>query len=160
MADIVDPATRSRMMSGIRGKNTRPEVKIRKALHAKGFRYQLHRKDLPGKPDLVFPKYRAAVFIHGCFWHSHSCSLFRWPSSNVEFWQKKLSGNRQKDISNIEGLEAQGWKVITVWECAIRGRNKAGAEETVTRIADWLLTGTTGFELAEKTDRHPDSMKD
>lgn len=159
MADIVDPATRSRMMSGIRGKNTRPEVKIRKALHAKGFRYQLHRKDLPGKPDMVFPKYRAVVFIHGCFWHRHCCSLFRWPSSNVDFWQNKLSGNQQKDIVNNAGLEALGWKVLIVWECAIRGRYKVGAEDTVTRIADWLLTGIARSELAERTDIQPSKAK-
>lgn len=90
MADVVTPEKRSKMMSGIQGKNTKPELTIRKGLHALGFRYRLHGKTLPGKPDLVFPKYKAVIFIHGCFWHAHHCHLFKWPSTRVDFWQEKI----------------------------------------------------------------------
>ena len=93
MADVVDRKTRSRMMSGIRGKNTRPELLIRKGLHARGFRFRLHDKRLPGKPDLVLPKYSAVIFVHGCFWHGHDCHLFKWPQSRREFWRKKITRN-------------------------------------------------------------------
>ena len=100
MTDVVDSKTRSRMMSNIRDRNTKPEIKIRQALHAKGFRYRLHDKKLPGKPDLVFPKYKAVIQINGCFWHGHSCPLFKWPLTRVEFWQNKIGGNIKRDQLN------------------------------------------------------------
>src|SRR5690606_16975078 len=100
-ADIVSPKTRSRMMSGIRGKNTRPELILRSALHRKGFRFRLHRKDLPGRPDMIFPQYRAVLFVHGCFWHGHNCHLFKWPSTREEFWREKIAGNIKRDKRQI-----------------------------------------------------------
>lgn len=137
MADVVDPATRSRMMSGIRGKNTKPELLIRKALHARGFRYRLHC-DLPGKPDICLPKHRAVVFVHGCFWHGHDCHLFKWPKTRPEFWQAKIQRNRQVDIEAENRLLDAGWRVATVWECALKGRERLSLEELTTRCADWL----------------------
>ena len=105
MTDIVDKATRSRMMSGIRGKDTRPEVLVRKALHALGFRYRLHNKSLPGKPDLSFPKYKAVIFIHGCFWHGHSCRYFKVPKTRTDFWQDKINSNRLRDAQQLVQLQ-------------------------------------------------------
>ncbi len=121
MADIVDKATRSRMMTGIKGKNTKPELVVRKYLHSRGLRYRLHAKDLPGKPDLVFPKFKAIVFIHGCFWHQHSgCKYATTPSSRKGFWAKKLSENAARDACQIAALTALGWRVFVVWECELR----------------------------------------
>jgi DNA mismatch endonuclease (patch repair protein) len=138
LPDIVDQETRSRMMSGIRAKNTDPELQIRRALHAKGFRFRLHSSDVPGRPDMVFPKYRAAVFVHGCFWHGHDCPLFRMPGTRQEFWSAKIGRNRARDRVVQEQLAQAGWRSMTVWECAIRGPGRLGLETTVQRIADWL----------------------
>jgi DNA mismatch endonuclease, patch repair protein len=99
MADIVPKAKRSEMMAGIRGKNTRPEMLVRRALHAHGYRFRLHRKDLPGKPDIVLPKYRAVIFVHGCFWHGHDCHLFKWPKTREDFWIQKIKNNQERDIA-------------------------------------------------------------
>lgn len=119
--DIVDQKTRSRMMSGIRGKHTRPELIVRKFLHAQGFRFRLHVKDLPGKPDIVLPKYRACIFVHGCFWHRHAnCRYATMPSTRVEFWQKKFDETIKRDRRTIEALEQMGWKIIEVWECQLK----------------------------------------
>lgn len=118
MVDIVSAPTRSRMMSGIRGKNTRPEIAVRRALHGAGLRYRLHVRELPGKPDIVLPKYRAAVNVHGCFWHRHpGCRFATTPASNVEFWQAKLQGNVDRDMRTDTRLASLGWRVFTVWEC-------------------------------------------
>ena len=119
MADVVDPATRSRMMAGIRGKNTRPELLIRKALHARGFRYRIHCKDLPGNPDLCFPKYRAVIFVHGCFWHRCPRCALGLPKSNTDYWSEKFERNVERDRSKETALLGLGWKVHTVWECDI-----------------------------------------
>lgn len=138
MPDVVDPITRSRMMSGIRSKNTYPELKIRKALHAEGFRYRLHSSDVPGKPDMVFPRFRAAVFVHGCFWHGHDCPLFKMPGTRQEFWSAKIARNRARDQVVQQQLKEAGWRSMTVWECAIRGRGRLGLDTTVAAISDWL----------------------
>lgn len=138
MADVVDPATRSRMMSGIRGKNTKPELTIRKALHALGFRYRIHCKDLPGNPDLCLPKHRAVIFVHGCFWHGHDCHLFKWPKTRPEFWEAKIARNREVDQQAQTQLLAEGWRVGTVWECALKGRTRQSLPFMVDRLADWL----------------------
>ena len=139
MADVVDPATRSRMMSGIRGKNTRPELLIRKALHARGFRYRLHC-DLPGKPDICLPKHRAVIFVHGCFWHGHGCHLFKWPNTRPEFWRAKIGRNREVDGSVEEQLAAAGWRVATIWECAVKGKLRLNLDDVIERCADWLIS--------------------
>lgn len=118
MVDVVDKATRSRMMASIRGKDTKPELLVRSYLHRNGLRYRLHVKELPGKPDLVLPKYRTAVFVHGCFWHRHSgCKYAVMPSNNKAFWEKKLEGNALRDKRNIALLRKSGWKCHTIWEC-------------------------------------------
>lgn len=121
MVDVVDKATRSRMMSGIQGKNTRPELLVRKYLHSRGLRFRLHAKELPGKPDLVFPKYKAVVFVHGCFWHRHSgCKYATTPSTREHFWTNKLSENVVRDSYQISALDGLGWRVFVVWECELR----------------------------------------
>jgi DNA mismatch endonuclease (patch repair protein) len=147
MADIVSPSVRSRMMSGIRGKNTKPELLLRRALHARGYRYRLHRKDLPGKPDIVFPKCLAAVFVHGCFWHGHDCPLYRLPGTDPEKWRAKVSTNQRNDARAEVALRDLGWRVGIVWECAMRGRNRQPIEQIAARVADWLDTQQDVLEI-------------
>jgi DNA mismatch endonuclease (patch repair protein) len=118
MTDKVSAADRSRMMAAVRGKNTKPELAVRAALFSAGYRYRLHRRDLPGSPDIVLPRYRIAVFVHGCFWHGHDCVRGRQPASNVEFWNAKLDRNFVRDLSNRAALEAAGWAVATIWQCS------------------------------------------
>ena len=137
MADVVDPATRSRMMSGIRGKNTKPELLIRKALHARGFRYRLHC-DLPGKPDICLPKHRAVIFVHGCFWHGHDCHLFKWPGTRPEFWRAKIERNRTVDAAAERALAQAGWRVAVVWECALKGRERRPLDEVSGELELWI----------------------
>lgn len=120
LPDVVDAATRSRMMAGIRGKDTKPEMIVRRALHARGFRYRLHNRKLPGSPDLCFPKYRAVIFVHGCFWHGHGCRLFVWPKTRQAFWREKIEGNMARDQRAKRRLTKDGWRAITVWECQLR----------------------------------------
>lgn len=141
MADVVDAATRSRMMAGIRGKDTRPEMILRRGLHARGFRYRLHDRRLPGSPDLVFPGRRAVIFVHGCFWHGHGCHLFRWPATRREFWKAKIEGNRARDEAAHAALFADGCRVLTIWECALKGRERLPVEEVLDRASDWLANG-------------------
>jgi DNA mismatch endonuclease, patch repair protein len=147
MADIVSQDVRSRMMSSIRGKDTSPELVVRKLLHRDGFRYRLHVSRLPGKPDLVFPAYKAVVFIHGCFWHAHDCEAFRLPRTNRKFWKRKLLGNRQRDRLAIELLEVKGWRVLVIWECALRGPRQLKSEIMLKRIAAWLRHGRKSMEI-------------
>lgn len=134
-------------MSGIRGKDTKPELLVRKALHAAGFRYRLHERTLPGKPDMVFPKYSAVVFIHGCFWHGHDCHLFRMPSTRTEFWQAKISGNVARDVRATALLRETGWRVGTVWECALKGREKLPVDDIAATLAVWLRGETPELEI-------------
>ena len=126
---------RSRMMANIRGRNTWPERSLRSLLFARGFRYRLHVKKLPGCPDLVFPKYRAVVFVHGCFWHRHEgCRYTTTPKTNVDFWERKFQGNIDRDIRHKERLRALRWRVAIVWECAL----KHSIEDTAQRVETWL----------------------
>jgi DNA mismatch endonuclease (patch repair protein) len=119
--DVVDPAKRSEMMAGIKSKNTKPEMLVRKFLHSEGFRYRLHSRKLPGSPDIVLPKYKKAIFVHGCFWHRHlNCKYATMPSSNVDRWRAKFQENVDRDIRTRSALEESGWKVIVVWECELR----------------------------------------
>ncbi len=142
MADIVSKEVRSRMMSGIKGKNTKPEITIRHKLFALGFRYRLHVRNLPGKPDLVFPKYKAVIFVNGCFWHGHDCHLFKWPTTNTDFWKDKIRKNIRNDSINTEQLLALGWRVFMVWECSIKNRFRF-VDETISDIARWLVSEET-----------------
>lgn len=146
--DVVDKQKRTAMMSGIRGKNTSGELLIRKALHARGFRYQLHRKDLPGKPDLVFPKFKALIFINGCFWHAHSCHLFKWPSTRPEFWRTKITQNHRRDQRNFQECIELGWKVLVIWECAFKGKTKRPLTEVVHTAENWLLYDSQSAEIS------------
>lgn len=119
MADRITTETRSRNMAAIRGSNTKPELTVRRFLHACGFRFRLHRKDLPGKPDIVLPKYRTAIFVHGCFWHLHGCKNTVIPKTRTEWWAAKLEGNRARDERSVLQLEKLGWRVIIIWECQL-----------------------------------------
>lgn len=119
--DIVSKEIRSRMMAGIRGKNTKPEMMVRKLLHAQGFRYRLHVKNLPGKPDIVLPKHKTCIFVQGCFWHQHDqCRYATHPSTRSEFWAEKFSQTQARDRKNQQQLRSAGWKVIEVWECWLK----------------------------------------
>ena len=125
MADVHESETRSYNMSQISGKDTKPEMIVRKFLHANGFRYRLHVKDLPGTPDLVLPKYNSVIFVHGCFWHVHEgCKYFKLPQTNTEFWEEKLYGNRKRDEKYILELKDLGLNVIVVWECELKPDKK------------------------------------
>ena len=138
MPDIVDPETRSRMMAGIRGTDTKPEMMLRRALHARGFRYRLHAKHLPGKRNMVFPRHRAVIFAHGCFWHGHDCPLFRMPGTRREFWEAKIARNRERDAEVAAALLEAGWRVGIVWECCLRGQGKRSYDEVFDTCEDWI----------------------
>ena len=138
-------------MAGIQGKNTKPELLIRKALHARGFRFRLHVKDLPGKPDLVLPKYRALVFIHGCFWHGHACRYFKVPQTRPEFWLEKIKKNQARDCLQVDALKTMGWRVLIVWECAVRLMKKEKSPLLIDLIASWLINGSEFFQIDESS---------
>lgn len=121
MADVHDKATRSYNMSQIKGKNTKPEMLVRKFLHAHGFRYRLHVKDLPGKPDIVLPKYKTVIFVHGCFWHGHEgCRYYVIPKTKTDWWLSKINGNIANDTKAEHALKEKGWNIITLWECELK----------------------------------------
>jgi len=148
MTDIVDPTTRSRMMAGIRGKNTKPELVLRRALHAKGLRFRLHSKNIIGAPDIVFPMYAAAVFVHGCFWHRHfGCRYATTPSTRSDFWEAKFAANVARDNSVRSALLGTGWRVATVWECALR--RPSSVLESTQRLVDWLRSTSKEIEIGE-----------
>lgn len=138
MTDIVDSATRRRMMQGIRGRDTQPEIRLRKALFARGFRYRKNVRSLHGTPDIVLPRYRAAIFVHGCFWHGHDCHLFRLPATRTDFWREKIETNQARDERAIDLLQGAGWRVLTVWECAFRGKTRPDFNELVDSVVSWL----------------------
>lgn len=144
MADIVDKQTRSRMMAGIRGRNTKPELVVRQALHAKGFRYRLHRKDLAGKPDITLPRYNAVIFVNGCFWHCHNCHLFQWPRTRAKFWRTKILANQARDRKKINILLGQGWRVFVLWECSIKGTQGDSLVSVIDGLSSWI-TGNSCF---------------
>ena len=135
-------------MSGIRAKDTKPEIAIRRALHRLGFRYRLHSRKLPGCPDLVLPRYRALVFVHGCFWHGHSCPYFKLPSSRPEFWRAKIERNRENDAKHRQALLDQGWRVATVWECATRGK-MADVDRVAASLAEWFTGESPNIEIRQ-----------
>lgn len=150
MADVVDAATRSRMMSGIRSQDTKPEIEVRRALHAAGFRFRLHRRELPGAPDVVLPGRRVAVFVHGCFWHMHKgCRYSKIPSTRAAFWKAKLEGNSKRDRLAKRELLAAGWRVLVVWECAVRNRETLAALSGI--LAAWMRGGETVGEVRSGT---------
>ena len=138
MVDVVSPEKRSEMMSGIKGKNTKPEIIVRKALFKRGFRYRLHYKGLPGKPDLVFPKHKAVIFVNGCFWHGHGCHLFKWPKSNSEFWKEKINQTIERDKRKHKKLKDSGWRIYTIWECSLKGKSPDDINKEIDKLDTWL----------------------
>ena len=148
MVDVVDAAVRSRMMSNIKGKNTKPELLVRKLLHAAGYRFRLHVAELPGKPDIVLRKHKAAIFVNGCFWHGHGCHLFRLPSTRTEFWETKIAANSERDKKAIQSLFSNGWRVATVWECALKGKHRLPHEIVGIKLVDWLNSGSSQLEVS------------
>ena len=148
MTDIVDSITRSRMMSSIRGKNTAIELAVRKALFSKGYRYRINDSKLPGKPDMTLKKYNAVIFIHGCFWHVHDCHLFRYPSTNQDFWKQKLENNKLRDIDTTKKLMDMDWRVLVVWECALKGKHKKDFDQLIDEIETWLHGDSIHSEIS------------
>jgi len=147
MADVVTPAVRSKMMAAILGKNTKPEIAIRKALFERGFRYRLHDRKVPGTPDIVLPRYNAVIFVHGCFWHGHKCPLFKVPETRSEFWKTKIERNQRNDEANIKALLALDWRVAIVWECALKGRGKQSLTNLADSLDGWLKSSKPKLEL-------------
>jgi DNA mismatch endonuclease (patch repair protein) len=138
MVDVVSPDVRSRMMAGIGGKNTKPERVIRQGLHALGFRFLIHDRRLPGKPDIVLSKWKSVIFVNGCFWHGHDCHLFKLPSTRTEFWKEKIEANRSNDARVLSELIHLNWRVATAWECALKGRSRLPVETILADLSDWL----------------------
>lgn len=136
--DVVDTRTRSRMMAGIRSRDTKPEMVLRRGLHGRGFRFRLHERKLPGSPDLVLPRWKAAIFVHGCFWHRHpGCRYATTPATRPEFWQAKFDANVARDLRTVAALEDEGWRVEIVWECEL----KRDAEARLDALTQWLRSG-------------------
>lgn len=138
MADTVSKSVRSRIMASVRQRDTGPEMRLRKALHRLGLRYRLHDKKLSGSPDLVFPRFKAVVFVHGCFWHVHGCKYSTEPATRQEFWAEKFAANRARDERNVNLLLGDGWRVLTVWECALKEKREKSDEKVARRVAKWL----------------------
>lgn len=139
MTDIVSTAKRSELMAGIKSKNTKPELVVRKALHARGYRFRLHGTDISGKPDVIMKKYRTVIFVHGCFWHGHTgCKLFRVPKSRTEFWLNKIKTNIDRDCRQMTELTEEGWKVLVIWECAIRNKKNDAIALVLERVENFL----------------------
>lgn len=152
MVDVVPADVRSRMMAGIRGTNTKPELQLRRGLHAAGFRFRLHDRALPGKPDIVLPRYRAVVLAHGCFWHGHDCHLFKWPSTRVDFWREKIGRNQTVNLRSHDALRALGWREAVVWECALKGRTRLAFPDVIGTLASWLREEGDSLEIAGRRD--------
>ncbi|MCW5235133.1 very short patch repair endonuclease [Verminephrobacter eiseniae] len=149
MADIVPPSVRSRMMSGIKGKNSRPEMLVRRLLFASGYRFRLHRRDLPGTPDIVMPGRKVAIFVHGCFWHLHQgCRYVKMPATRTEFWKAKLNANVECDRRAVGKLQALGWRVLCVWECSTRDAEAAGLQDALYR---WIEGDSQFGEVSDVT---------
>lgn len=142
MSDVLTPEQRKLNMSRIKGKDTKPEMLIRRGLHARGFRYRLHDKLLPGRPDLVFPKYKTVVFVHGCFWHAHGCSMSRRPTTHYDFWSAKLSANTARDRHVVEALLNIGWRVLVIWECSLRGPQRCTKEALLDSAVDFIQSSS------------------
>jgi len=140
MVDVLTPQQRQLNMSRIRGRDTRPEMIVRCGLHALGFRYRLQDRKLPGRPDLVFPRHKAVIFVHGCFWHGHDCHLFKVPSTRQDFWVSKIASNRSRDERSVTALLEQGWRVATVWECSLKGNRKLGKDEVIRQCQAFLIS--------------------
>jgi DNA mismatch endonuclease (patch repair protein) len=144
----VSPEVRSRMMSAIRGKDTKPELAVRRGLHALGFRYALHSARFPGRPDMVLSRYRAVIWVHGCYWHGHGCATVRPAATNESYWSPKIAGNRARDARNLAAVEAAGWRSLVIWECAFRRKGEAALAAVVGQAAEWIREGRPSAEIS------------
>lgn len=144
-------------MAAVRSRDTKPELIVRKHLHAAGLRFRLNVKELPGKPDLLFPKHHVALFVNGCFFHGHDCHLFKWPKDNAEFWRKKIERNRERDREVIERLSELDWRVATVWECALKGKARLDRQKTMRSLAEWIRLGGKSLVIRGIQDCLPPS---
>lgn len=147
MADVLTPELRRLNMSRVRGSNTKPEMLIRRGLHARGLRFRLQRRDLPGRPDIVLPSKKVALFVHGCFWHGHDCHLFRLPATRADFWREKIATNRQRDASTVQKLRNLEWRVGIVWECALRGTGRVPAQVVLDQLAGFIAGSDVQIEI-------------
>jgi len=155
MVDKVSTEIRSHIMASIKGKDTKPEMVIRRTLHSLGFRYKLHVKDLPGCPDLVLPKYKAVIMVNGCFWHGHGCHISNRPKSRSEYWEQKIAKNKARDERSNIKLYELGWRVATIWECAIIGKRNYSKDEIARLLSAWLQNSPQefAFELSGNRNR-------
>lgn len=152
MADVLTPELRRLNMSRVRGKDTKPEMLVRRGLHARGLRFRLQRRDLPGRPDIVLPSKQVALFVHGCFWHGHDCPLFRMPATRQDFWRGKITANRLRDAAAVEALSDLGWRVAIVWECALRGVGRLSHENLLDRLVDFIAGSELLIEIRGGND--------
>lgn len=158
MTDVHSPEVRSKNMRAIRSKDTKPELFVRRALHAAGFRYRLHCKSLPGTPDLVLRKYRTVIFVHGCFFHGHDCKYCKLPATRPEFWAEKINKNRSRDITNLSELRRFGWRTLVIWECALKqARRQRKSDGLVDAVRSWLATEELSGCIAEDDFAAPSS---
>ncbi len=148
MVDVFDKAKRSQIMASITAKDTKPEIMIRRALHRKGYRYRLHGRALPGTPDLIFRKFNAVIMVNGCFWHGHDCALFRMPATNRKFWSDKITNNKKRDQRVRAELLDLGWRVLIVWECSMKGKQRTVFDDLILTIENWLLSDQSELELS------------
>lgn len=149
--DTVDKATRSKIMASVGQKDTGPEILLRSALHRRGLRYRLHDRSLPGSPDLVFPRFRTVIFVHGCYWHSHGCYRSTVPKTRKDFWSKKFEDNKERDERKIRQLLKHGWRVLIVWECALVGKTSQPINCIAGEVSAWLNGPDVRGELSGGT---------
>jgi DNA mismatch endonuclease, patch repair protein len=161
LTDTVSSSKRSEMMAGIKGRDTKPELQIRRLLHRLGYRFRLHWKDLPGRPDIVLHKYRTAIFVHGCFWHGHDdCSLFRLPRSRENFWAEKIAANRTRDAQAEAAIRELGWKNITVWECAMKGKSALAGDRLIEVLLASIASSNEDSEIrGSKTSKTLENLR-
>jgi DNA mismatch endonuclease (patch repair protein) len=148
VVDVLTPAQRHLNMSRIRGRDTNPEKVLRKALHSRGLRYRLHVETLPGRPDLVFSQFRAVIQVHGCFWHGHDCPMFKMPATRTDFWMKKINGNRERDQEIFHELRQYNWRVLTIWECSLRGPARRRLDDVTLLCQSFLRSRWAAQEVS------------
>lgn len=148
MVDVLTKTQRQLNMSRIRGRDTKPEMLIRRGLHARGFRYRLQDRNLPGRPDIVLPRYKTVILVHGCFWHGHDCPMFRLPATRREFWAQKIAANQVRDIRTREALLASSWRVMTIWECSLRGKGRWTIEAVLDACTTFICGSQTNMSVA------------